>query len=97
MEQKLVYELLALIGGAMAGYGAMFVFLIKWMTRKNDELLKIMLGNDRAWKDRTSEYLEKIRDRVDHSECCAFKADRDQVHDRLDEIRDAVVGWDGER
>ena len=91
MEQKLVYELLALIGGAMAGYGAMFVFLIKWMTRKNDELLKIMLGNDRAWKNKTSESLDEIRDRVDHGECCGYRADKEHVHERLNEIRAAVV------
>jgi len=91
MEQKLVYELLALIGGAMAGYGAMFVFLIKWMTRKNDELLKIMLGNDRAWKEKTSESLDEIRERVDHGECCAYRADKEHVHERLNEIRAAVV------
>ena len=91
MEQKLVYELLALIGGAMAGYGAMFVFLIRWMTRKNDELLKIMLGNDRAWKEKTSESLDEIRDRVDHGECCGYRADKENVHERLNEIRAAVV------
>ena len=95
MESKFVYELLALIGGAMAGYGAMFVFLIKWMTRKNDELLKIMLGNDRAWKAQTSESLADIRECVDHGECCAYKADKENVHERLTEIRTAVVGREG--
>ena len=95
MESKFVYELLALIGGAMAGYGAMFVFLIKWMTRKNDELIKIMLGNDRAWKAQTSESLADIRECVDHGECCAYKADKENVHERLTEIRAAVVGREG--
>ncbi|MBZ0272682.1 hypothetical protein K8I61_11645 [bacterium] len=95
MESKFVYELLALIGGAMAGYGAMFVFLIKWMTRKNDELLKIMLGNDRAWKAQTTESLADIRECVDHGDCCAYKADKENVHERLNEIRTAVVGREG--
>ena len=91
MDQKLGYELLALVSGAMAGYGAMFVFLIKWTTRKNDELIKIMLGNDREWKNRTSECLDEIRDRVDHGECCAYRADKEHVHERLNEIRAAVA------
>jgi hypothetical protein len=91
METKFGYELLALIGGAMTGYGAMFVFLIKWTTRKNDELIKIMLGNDRAWKEKTTESLAEIRDRVDHGECCAYRADRENVHERLTEIRAAVA------
>jgi len=95
MEYKLVYELLALIGGAMAGYGAMFVFLIKWMTRKNDELLKIMLGNDRAWKAQTTTLLADIRECVDHGDCCAYRKDQENIHERLTEIRTAVVGREG--
>ena len=95
MESKFVYELIALVSGAMAGYGAMFVFLIKWTTRKNDELIKIMLGNDRAWKEKTSERLDNIRDRVEYGECCAYKADKENVHERLTEIRSAVAGRDG--
>ena len=88
---KHMLELIAIVAGAMAGYGAMFTFLIRWITKKNDELLKIMLGNDRAWKDRTSECLDEIRDRVDHGECCAYRADKENVHERLNEIRAAVV------
>ena len=95
MDQKFVYELIALVSGAMAGYGAMFVFLIKWTTRKNDELIKIMLGNDRVWKQKTSESLDEIRDRVDHGECCAYWQDRENVHERLNEIRAAVTGREG--
>ena len=57
----------------MAGYGAMFGFLIRWITHKNDDLIKIMLGNDRAWKDRTTECPDDIRDRVDHGECRAYR------------------------
>ena len=91
MDQKFVYELLVILGSAMAGYGAMFAFVIRWTTQKNDELLKIMLGNDRAWKERTSESLDDIRERVDHGECCGYRADKEHVHERLDEIRAAVV------
>mgnify|MGYP000861589264 CR=1 FL=1 len=50
------------MAGAMAGYGAMFGFLIRWITRKNDDLIKIMLGNDHAWKEHTSECLDEIRE-----------------------------------
>ena len=96
MDQKFVYELLVILGSAMAGYGAMFAFVIRWTTRKNDDLIKIMLGNDRAWKDHTSECLDDIRDRVDHGECCGYRADKENVHERLREIRDAVVGWENE-
>ena len=91
MESKFIYELLLILGSAMAGYGAMFAFVIRWTTRKNDELLKIMLGNDRAWKEKTSESLDEIRERVDHGECCAYRADKEHVHERLNEIRAAVV------
>ena len=91
MDQRFFYELVAIIAGAMAGYGAMFAFVIRWTTRKNDELLKIMLGNDRAWKAHTSECLDDIRERVDHGECCAYRADKEHVHERLNEIRAAVV------
>ena len=94
MENHNMWELVGVISAAMAGYGAMFAFLIRWVTRKNDELIKIMLGNDRAWKEKTSECLDDIRDRVDHGECCAYRHDRENVHERLTEIRDAVVGWD---
>ena len=97
MENHTMWELVGVISAAMAGYGAMFGFLIRWITRKNDELIKIMLGNDRAWKEKTSEALDEIRDRVDHGECCAYKQDRENVRERLTEIRDAVVGWDNER
>ena len=79
------------MAGAMAGYGAMFGFLIRWITRKNDELIKIMIGNDRAWKERASESLEEIRDAVEHGECCGYHQDRENVHERLNEIRAAVV------
>ena len=95
MEQKLVYELLALIGGAMAGYGAMFVFLIKWMTRKNDDLLKIVLGNDRHWKDRAEEMLRNIEECVE-GEHCAYGNDREFVHDKLREIGAACLRERGE-
>ena len=95
MDQKFVYELLAILGAAMAGYGTMFAFIIRWTTRKNDELLKIMLGNDRAWKAQTTESLADIRECVDHGECCAYKADKENVHERLTEIRTAVVGRKG--
>ena len=91
MESKFIYELLLILGSAMAGYGAMFAFVIRWTTRKNDELLKIMLGNDRAWKAKTSESLDEIRDRVDHGESCGYRADKEHVHERLNEIRAAVV------
>ncbi|MDP8257104.1 MAG: hypothetical protein P9M14_15260 [Candidatus Alcyoniella australis] len=84
-------QLIAIVAGAMAGYGAMFTFLIRWITRKNDELIKIMLGNDRAWKARTSECLDEIRDRVEHGECCGYRADQENLHVRLAEIRAAVV------
>lgn len=95
MEKHLL-ELIAIVAGAMAGYGAMFGFLIRWITRKNDDLIKIMIGNDRAWKEHTSECLDEIRDRVDHGECCGYKADKENVHNRLTEIRDAVAGWENE-
>ncbi|MDP8255332.1 MAG: hypothetical protein P9M14_06250 [Candidatus Alcyoniella australis] len=84
-------QLLAIVAGAMAGYGAMFTFLIRWITRKNDELIKIMLGNDRAWKNRTAECLDEIRDHVEHGECCGYRADQANIHERLAEIRAAVV------
>ena len=97
MENHTMWELVGVISAAMAGYGAMFGFLIRWITRKNDELIKIMLGNDRSWKEKTSESLAEIREVVGHGECCAYKSDKEHVHERLNEIRDAVVGWDGER
>jgi len=90
MEQKLTYELLALVGGAMAGYGAMFVFLIKWMTRKNDDLLKIVLGNDRQWKDRAEEMLRNIEECVE-GEHCVYADDRDYVHEKLRQIGAACL------
>jgi len=91
MENHGMWELIGIVSAAMAGYGTMFTFLIRWVTRKNDELIKIMLGNDRAWKENTSESLAEIRDRVDHGECCAYRADRENVHERLTEIRAAVA------
>ncbi len=94
MESHLL-EMVGIVAGAMAGYGAMFTFLIRWITKKNDELLKIMLGNDRAWKDKTSECLDEIRDRVDHGECCAYRKDREEIHERLTEIRTAITGKEG--
>jgi len=90
MDHNLL-QLIAIVAGAMAGYGAMFGFLIRWITRKNDELIKIMIGNDRAWKERASESLEEIRDAVEHGECCGYRQDRENVHERLNEIRAAVV------
>lgn len=91
MENHTMWELVGVISAAMAGYGTMFAFLIRWITRKNDELIKIMLGNDRAWKEKTSESLDEIRDRVEHGECCGYRADRENIHERLNEIRAAVV------
>jgi hypothetical protein len=92
---KHLLELIAIVAGAMAGYGAMFTFLIRWITKKNDELIKIMLGNDRAWKAQTTESLADIRECVDHGDCCAYKADKENIHERLTEIRTAVVGREG--
>lgn len=89
MDQKLFLELVGILGAAMAGYGTMFAFIIRWTTRKNDELIKIMLGNDRVWKERTSECLDNIRDHVDHGECCAYRQDRENIHERLHEIHAA--------
>jgi hypothetical protein len=47
----------------MAGYGAMFNILIRWITKKNDELSKIMLWQ-RPGVERTkpAKCLDEIRD-----------------------------------
>ena len=88
-------ELIGVISAAMAGYGAMFGFLIRWITRKNDDLLKIVLGNDRQWKDRAEEMLRNIEGCVEN-EHCVYADDREFVHDKLREIGAACLRERGE-
>jgi len=83
-------ELIGVISAAMAGYGAMFGFLIRWITRKNDDLLKIVLGNDRQWKDRAEEMLRNIEECVE-GEHCVYSNDRDFVREKLREIGAACL------
>ena len=94
MDKQMI-ELIAVIATAMAGYGAMFGFLIRWITRKNDDLLKIVLGNDRHWKDRAEEMLRNIEECVE-GEHCAYADDQSFVHDKLREIGAACLREKGE-
>jgi len=90
MENSHLLEMIAIVSGAMAGYGAMFTFLIRWITRKNDDLLKIVLGNDRQWKDRAEEMLRNIEECVE-GEHCVYADDKDFVHEKLREIGAACL------
>ncbi len=83
-------EMIGIVAGAMAGYGAMFTFIIRWITKKNDELLKIVLGNDRQWKERAEEMLRSIEEHVE-SENCAYSDDQEFVHAKLREIGNACL------
>jgi len=89
MDKQMI-ELIAVIATAMAGYGAMFGFLIRWITRKNDDLLKIVLGNDRHWKDRAEEMLRNIEGCVEN-EHCVYGDDKEFIHDKLREIGAACL------
>ena len=89
MDKQMI-ELIAVIATAMAGYGAMFAFLVRWITRKNDDLLKIVLGNDRHWKDRAEEMLRNIEGCVE-GEHCVYADDKEFVHDKLREIGAACL------